>query len=157
MEKNLINELNQMKFLFGYKAGKVMSEQHKIEDQYEGVEMAEQDVAEPEIEIDVDPDTDRGTRTRPNPFDPSREFDPFPDLEPQGKKNRDIEMGEPGVAEPEIDIDIDTDRDTRTRPNPFDPSRDFDPFPDLEPQGKMEDEESRDLDTLVMKYLNSRN
>lgn len=32
MKKNLLNEINQIKFMFGYKAGKVLSEQEENDD-----------------------------------------------------------------------------------------------------------------------------
>lgn len=34
MNKIVLNEINQMKFLFGYKPGKVLSEQDSVENQY---------------------------------------------------------------------------------------------------------------------------
>lgn len=155
-----------MKYLFKYERGRVISEQ-------------------PEI---MEPDTDTKPRTRPgtpdtdpfpNPFDPdrSREFNPLPDLEPQGYEDDEIFMADPDVMEP----DTETETRPRTRPgkpdsdpfpNPFDPdrSREFNPLPDLEPQGKMDDvsepyiedvdtdyTESRSLEDLVAKYLRRRN
>ncbi len=91
MRREIKKELNEIKYLFGYQRGRVISEQ-------------------PEI---MEPDTDTETRPRtrpgkpdtdpfPNPFDPdrSREFNPLPDLEPQGKMDDE--------SEPFIE-DIDTD------------------------------------------------
>lgn len=90
MKKSLINEINDMKYLFGYKRGVVISEQ---------------DVAEPEVAPDTDIDVKPSRPTRPNPFNPDRakEFNPFPDLEPQGKM--DDEQNEPFVDDPEVDYD----------------------------------------------------
>jgi hypothetical protein len=166
MKKDIRKELNEIKYLFGYQRGRVISEQ-------------------PEI---MEPDIDTKPKTRPgkpdsdlfpNPFDPdrSREFNPLPDLEPQGYEEEDIFMSEPDVMEP----DTETETRPKTRPgkpdsdpfpNPFDPdrSREFNPLPDLEPQGKLDDEnepfiedvdtdysESRNLEDLVAKYLRRRN
>jgi len=94
MEKNLLNELNEMKFLFGYKRGKVISEQSMIdnydEEYFDDVLMSEPDVAEPETKPKTRPRPDKpDTDPFPNPFDPDRgkEFNPLPDAEPQGKLN----------------------------------------------------------------------
>jgi len=161
MKRQIINEINDIRYLFGYKRGVVVSEQ---------------DVAEPEVMPDVDIDTDTERITRPNPFNPDRakEFNPFPDLEPQGEEEDDIYMSDTEVLEPEVMPDIDIDRDTEriSRPNPFNPDRakEFNPFPDLEPQGKLDDDvnepfvddpdtdysESHSLEDLVAKYLNRR-
>jgi hypothetical protein len=161
MNKKMINEINDIKYLFGYKRGVVISEQ---------------DIAEPEVMPDTDIDIDRDIKTRPNPFNPdrAREFNPFPDLEPQGEEEDDIYMSDTEVLEPEIapDIDIDVAPSRPTRTNPFNPdrAREFNPFPDLEPQGSADDEvnepfiddpdtdysESHSLEDLVAKYLNRR-
>ena len=48
MEKNLKNELQEMKFLFGYKPGRVISEQHipMVEDEFDmDIDFADTDVA----------------------------------------------------------------------------------------------------------------
>ena len=110
MKKNLLNELSEMKYMFGYKRGVVISEQ---------------DVAEPEIDIDIDTTTKPDIDRRPNPFNPdrAREFNPFPDLEPQGEEDEEIYMSEPDVMEPEIDIDTTTRPDIDRRPNPFNPDK----------------------------------
>ena len=96
MKKDLKNELQEMKFLFGYKPGRVISEQDiplmeidlEMGDEYD-VDFADPDVApSPSREKEKErertaPDTD----PFPNPFDPgrSKEFNPLPDLQPQGK------------------------------------------------------------------------
>jgi hypothetical protein len=169
MKKNLINEINEMKRLFGHQRGVVISEQP--------------DVMEPDTETETRPKTRPGKPDSdpfPNPFDPerSKEFNPLPDLEPQGYEEEEIFMAEPDVMEP----DTETETRPRTRPgkpdsdpfpNPFDPdrSREFNPLPDLEPQGRLSDEEnepfiedpdtdyseSRSLEDLVAKYLKRRN
>jgi hypothetical protein len=95
MKKNVINEISQMKFLFGYKPGKVLSEQnvpmeqdYEMEDDisfYDDVMFAEPDVAEPEVmpDTDVDPDV------RPHrPRRPDRKDLPNYDPQPQGRRNR---------------------------------------------------------------------
>ncbi len=165
MKKNLINEINEMKRLFGHQRGVVISEQPEI--------------MEPDTETEKKRKGSPNTDPFPNPFDPdrSREFNPLPDLEPQGYEEEEFFMSEPDVMEP----DTETETRPRTRPgkpdsdpfpNPFDPdrSREFNPLPDLEPQGKLDDEnepfiedvdtdysESRNLEDLVAKYLRKRN
>jgi hypothetical protein len=161
MKKSLINEINDMKYLFGYKRGVVISEQ---------------DVAEPEVAPDTDIDVKPSRPTRPNPFNPDRakEFNPFPDLEPQGEEDDEFYMSDTEVLEPEVapDIEREVAPSRPTRPNPFNPDRakEFNPFPDLEPQGKMDDEqnepfvddpevdydENRSLEDLVAKYLGNK-
>ncbi len=66
MKKNLLNEINQMKFLFGYKPGRVLSEQEtpEMEEGFREIEFDEPEMAEGfdfdmdeniyEIEIDGD-------------------------------------------------------------------------------------------------------
>jgi hypothetical protein len=89
MKKDLRKELQEMKFLFGYKAGRVISEQNmpKMEEGLDDIMFAEPGVAEPEVKPDTDTDTEK-RRT----FDPSRrERDPGrlpyedPDTHPQGR------------------------------------------------------------------------
>jgi hypothetical protein len=170
MKKNLLNEINEMKRLFGHKRGVVISEQPEI--------------MEPDTDTETKPRTRPGkpdTDPFPNPFNPDRakEFNPLPDLEPQGEYDDvvDFDMNEPDVMEP----DTETETKPRTRPgrpdsdpfpNPFNPDRakEFNPLPDLEPQGRMGDDEnepfindvdtdyseSRSLEDLVAKYLNRR-
>lgn len=108
MKKTLINEIHEIKRLFKHQRGVVISEQPDV----------------------MEPDTETKPRTRP------------------GKPN------------------------TEPFPNPFDPdrSKEFNPLPDLEPQGEYEDEnepfiedvdtdysESRNLEDLVSKYLKRKN
>jgi hypothetical protein len=171
MKKNLLNEINEMKRLFGHKRGVVISEQPEV--------------MEPDTETETKPRTRPGkpdTDPFPNPFNPDRakEFNPLPDLEPQGKYDDvefDFDMNEPEIMEP----DTETETKPRTRPgrpdsdpfpNPFNPDRakEFNPLPDLEPQGRLGDDEnepfiddvdtdyseSRSLEDLVAKYLNRR-
>jgi len=105
MKKNLLNELDQMKFMFGYKPGKVLSEQNYINESdidfteldVDDILMAEPDVMEPDTETETRPKTRPGKPDRdpfPNPFDPdrSREFDPLPDAEPQGRRRESLRM-----------------------------------------------------------------
>ena len=126
MKKNLLNEINDMKRLFGYQRGRVISEQNIYETSEEDIMFADPDVAEPEVKPDTDTDTEK-RRT----FDPSRrERDPGrlpyedPDTHPQGmfddEFELDIDFAEPGVAEPEVKPDTDTDTEKRRT---FDPSR----------------------------------
>ena len=92
MKKNLINEINEMKRLFGHQRGVVISEQP--------------DVMEPDTETETRPRTRPGKPDSdpfPNPFDPdrSREFNPLPDLEPQGRLSD--EENEPFIEDPSTD------------------------------------------------------
>jgi hypothetical protein len=78
MKNNLKKEINEIKYLFDYQRGIIISEQKKEN-------FSEQDVFEPEVEPDVKPNV--------KPFDPDRERrerDPNklpytdPDTHPQG-------------------------------------------------------------------------
>lgn len=145
MKNDLRKELNEMKFLFGYKPGKVISEQHipEMDDELD-VMMAEPGVAEPEVKPDTDTDTEK-RRT----FDPSRrERDPNrlpyedPDTHPQGRFKRDIELDTP-----DFDYDLEIDDEPK-----------FGNFSDEENEPFIEDVDSdyenSDLADLVNKYLN---
>jgi hypothetical protein len=145
MKNDLRKELNEMKFLFGYKPGKVISEQHipEMDDELD-VMMAEPGVAEPEVKPDTDTDTEK-RRT----FDPSRrERDPNrlpyedPDTHPQGRFKRDIELDTPDF---EYELEIDDEPE-------------FGNFSDEENEPFIEDVDSdyenSDLADLVNKYLN---
>lgn len=141
MKKNLINEINQMKYMFGYKPGKVISEQNsftfenELEDidtiEVDDFEMSDPDVAEPETKPKTRPRTrpsEPDNDPFPNPFDPdrSRKFNPLPDAEPQGRgrnhddvfpglrKTRRSEVNEPYIEdadEVEYELHLDTDID----------------------------------------------
>ena len=116
--KNLKQELNEMKFLFGYKPGKVISEQNMSEMDDDDIVMAEPDVMEPEVK----PDTDRDVEERPSrpgrpDRDPSRLPYTDPDTHPQGEYEDEIEYelefdDEPifndEVSEPFVD-DVDSE------------------------------------------------
>lgn len=137
MKKDLKNELQEMKFLFGYKPGRVISEQDmskmeidsEMDDEYD-VDFAGPDVApapsrEKERERTA-PDTD----PFPNPFDPerSKEINPLPDLQPQGKDR---------FSDDDDDDDIN------------------EPFTDEVESDEIEsDDTSKSLEDLVSKYLN---
>jgi hypothetical protein len=103
--KNLRNELNEMKFLFGYKPGKVISEQNIPE--MDDVMFAEPDVMEPEVK----PDTDRGVEERPSrpgrpDRDPSRLPYTDPDTHPQGRRR-------PSMDNDEIEYELEIDDEPR--------------------------------------------
>jgi hypothetical protein len=136
MKKDLRKELNEMKFLFGYKPGKVISEQHMPDMDELDIMMDSPDVAEPEVKPDTD--TERETK---RPFDPSRrERDPNrlpyedPDTHPQGKYD-----------DMEYELEIDDEPE-------------FNNFSDHENEPFIEDVDSdyenSDLADLVNKYLN---
>lgn len=155
MKKDLKNELQEMKFLFGYKPGRVISEQDmskmeidsEMDDEYD-VDFAGPDVApapsrEKERERErTAPDTD----PFPNPFDPerSKEFNPLPDLQPQGKDRF---------------SDDDDDYKDRSMYSPYygDDNEDDinEPFTDEVESDEIEsDDTSKSLEDLVSKYLN---
>jgi hypothetical protein len=171
MKNNLSKELNEMKYLFGYERGRVISEQKTLIEDFMD---SEPDVAEPETKPKTrpgtKPDTDREERPftpgRPN-RDPSRLPYEDPDTHPQGFEDEEVEYelelsDEPDVAEPEVKPDIDRDRKRRDREErPFTPGRpnrdpDFIPYenPDTHPQGRGRG--SDDLESFVMKYLRNR-
>jgi hypothetical protein len=161
--KNLRNELNEMKFLFGYKPGKVISEQNIPE--MDDVMFAEPDVMEPEVK----PDTDRDVEERPSrpgrpDRDPSRLPYTDPDTHPQGRRrpsmdNDEIEYeleidDEPrGEVEYELEIDDEPRRPMRSMGRRSSMSDEVnEPFVD----GVDSEYENSDLADLVKKYLSKR-
>ena len=171
MDKKVKNELNEMKYLFSYQRGRVISEQKEIPMEED---MMDTDVAEPETKPKtrpgIKPDTDREER----PFTPGRpdrdpSYIPYedPDTHPQGFEDDEVEyelelFDGPDVAEPEVKPDIDRDRKRRDREDrPFSPGRpnrdpDFIPYenPETHPQGRRRG--SDELEDFVMKYLKNR-
>ena len=126
MKKNVLNEINQMKFLFGYKPGRVISEQELpemyedyIDDELEegpemeisdfdfGPETAEPAVA-PDVKPDVKPETERPRRTRPD-YDPVHIPNPNVDPHPQGRlrRMRSMDYDMPSSEEIEYELEID--------------------------------------------------
>jgi len=177
MRKNLLNEISEIKYLFGYERGRVISEQKSSMDDFMDVEP---DVAEPETKPKTRPGTKPDTDREERPFTPGRpDRDPRhipyedPDTHPQGFDDDDeieyeLELSdEPDVAEPETKPDIDRDRRRRDREErPFTPGRpDRDPRhipyedPDTHPQGRRRRGgrgQGDELEDFVMKYLKNR-
>jgi len=179
MKKNLLNELNQMKYLFGYQKGRVISEQDNIINE---VMFADPDVLEPEVK----PETDRDVEEKPyRPGRPDRDPNrlPYtdPDTHPQGEYDGDeieyeIEIDDfgPDVApaptrEKERTREREKEKETEKPYRPGRPDRDPSrlPYtdPDTHPQGRSKhyDSESEPfeggdsaLEDLVMKYLRNR-
>jgi hypothetical protein len=175
--KNLRNELNEMKFLFGYKPGKVISEQNIPE--MDDVMFAEPDVMEPEVK----PDTDRGVEERPSrpgrpDRDPSRLPYTDPDTHPQGRRrpsmdNDEIEYELEIDDEPrgEVEYELEIDDEPRGEVE-YDLEIDDEPRRPMRSMGRrssMSDEvnepfvddvdseyENSDLADLVKKYLSKR-
>ena len=92
MRKNLLNEISEIKYLFGYERGRVISEQKSSMDDFMDVEP---DVAEPETKPKTRPGTKPDTDREERPFTPGRpDRDPRhipyedPDTHPQGRRRR---------------------------------------------------------------------
>jgi hypothetical protein len=161
--KNLRNELNEMKFLFSYKPGKLLSEQNIPE--MDDVMFAEPDVMEPEVK----PDTDRGVEERPSrpgrpDRDPSRLPYTDPDTHPQGRRR-------PSMDNDEVEYELEIDDEPRGEVE-YELEIDDEPRKPMRSMGRrssMSDEvnepfvddvdseyENSDLADLVKKYLSKR-
>jgi hypothetical protein len=112
MKKNLKEELNEMKFLFGYKPGRVISEQDMPKDMAEDMDVMDDELdlmddevtfAEPEVAPAPTREREKTRETeKEKPFDPARrERDPSrlpytdPDTHPQGEGEHYDEESEP--------------------------------------------------------------
>jgi hypothetical protein len=107
MKKNVINEISQMKFLFGYKPGKVLSEQNvpmeedfsdmedvmvdDFEDIDLGPEVAPAPTREREKTREKEKETDKPYRPSRPDRDPGRLPYTDPDTHPQGSDEDEIE------------------------------------------------------------------
>ena len=126
--KKLKQELNEMKFLFGYRPGKVLSEQNIPTEEEFGMEEEygmDEDFSMSEMDEEYGMETDM--------YEMDDEF----------------EMADPDVMEPVVKPD--TDRDVEERPSrPGRPDRDPNrlPYtdPDTHPQGEHEDEIEYELE-----------
>ena len=125
MEKNLKNELQEMKFLFGYKPGRVISEQHIPMDEDNFEDVMDMDIDFGDTDVAPAPTRERErTKERETekekPYDPvRRERDPNslpytdPDTHPQGENEDEIEYelelgDEDDINEPFVD-DVDSE------------------------------------------------
>jgi len=110
MKNILKEELMQMKYLFSYDRGRVISEQEKpVDGFYDDIEVMEPEVMEPEVKPKTRPGKPQ-TEPDDNPFNPdrAREFDPFPDLEPQGEVETEYELAyDDGTPEQEYEVEYD--------------------------------------------------
>jgi hypothetical protein len=98
MEKKLIIEdIQRMKYMFGYKPGKVISEQETNE--FEDFEFGDTDVAEPEVKPDVDTPTKPDVHPQDDPLRPGRRTTPRP--APQASDEFEDEIND----EPEFDFE----------------------------------------------------
>lgn len=144
MNKNVLNEISQMKFLFGYKPGKVLSEQEiPVE---EDVMFADPDVMEPDVKPKTRPRPETpDTDPFPNPFDPDRakEFNPLPDAEPQGRRRTHLKdlSGLRHTSKSEVD-------------EPY--IEDVEPTYELHLDSPDFESKSVDLEDLVSKYLSKK-
>jgi hypothetical protein len=153
MEKNLKNELQEMKFLFGYKPGRVISEQHipMIEDEFDmDIDFADTDVA-PAPTREKERTKERETE-KEKPYDPSRrERDPNrlpytdPDTHPQGEVEYELELDSlPSFGDDdEVGYEMELDGDDEDVNEPF--------VDDVDSEY-----ENSDLADLVNKYLSNR-
>jgi hypothetical protein len=147
MKKNLLNELNQMKYLFGYQKGRVISEQDNIVDEddfEEDVMFADPDVMEPEVM----PDTDRDVEEKPYrpgrpDRDPSRLPYTDPDTHPQGEYEDDVDFG----------IELDDDGDDIGYEIEVD---DFDFGPEVAPAPTREKERTKEREKTEKPYNPNR-
>lgn len=110
MKKELLNELNQMKFLFGYKPGRVISEQEMPEAE---MEMSDVEFDFPEVapapEKEKERTREKETEERPKRRGlPSRNPDDLPNVDPhpQGRGDEEVEY-ELELDEPEMEFDMD--------------------------------------------------
>ena len=104
MEKKLIIEdIQRMKYMFGYKPGKVISEQETNE--FEDFEFGDTDVAEPEVKPDVDTPTKPDVHPQDDPLRPGRRTTPRP--APQASDEFEDEIND----EPEYELEFDEEED----------------------------------------------
>ena len=137
--KNLKQELNEMKFLFGYKPGKVLSEQNipteeefGMDEEYgmdEDFSMSEMDeeygmetdmyemddefeMADPDVmEPEVKPDTDRGVEERPSrPGRPDRDPSRLPYTDPDTHPQG---RRRPSMDNDEVEYELEIDDEPR--------------------------------------------
>ena len=118
MEKKVLNEISQMKFLFGYKPGRVISEQELPEVYEDMVEDAEMEMSDVEFDFpevapapDKEKTKEKETEERPKRRGlPSRNPDDLPNVDPhpQGRlrrmKSMDYDM--PSSEEIEYELEI---------------------------------------------------
>jgi hypothetical protein len=139
MKKNVLNEIDQMKYLFGYKPGKVISEQKSrpisemdYTEEYDELDEMEDVMDYTEEDIEMDPFEDNfepvmsfdGPDVAPAPTKP----DVMPDVTPEkpvtrpGRPNRDPAIlpdvdphpqGKRRRRMRDMDVDIDMDRPSR--------------------------------------------
>lgn len=141
MKKELLNELNQMKYLFGYLPGRVISEQTKPSGDTSSMsgssEMAEAEMEMSDVEFDFPevapaPDKEKTkekeTEERPKRRGlPSRNPDDLPNVDPhpQGRGDEEVEyeleLDEPemefGMDEPEMGVDMEVEDEPMMRRN----------------------------------------
>lgn len=149
MKKSVLNEINQMKYLFGYQKGRVISEQENLPEM-------DEDIMEPEVMSDME-----------NEFE-----DDLMDLETMSDMENEFEDLGPEVAPAparEKERTREREKETEKPYRPGRPNRDPGKLPytdpDTHPQGKEShyDSESEPfegadsaLENLVMKYLKNR-
>ena len=177
MKKDLRLELQEMKYLFGYKKGRVISEQTSLPEVDEDIMFADPDVMEPEVAPDTDIEEKPYRPGRPD-RDPSRLPYTDPDTHPQGEFDDEIEyeleiddFGPEVAPEPTREKERTREKEKETE-KPYSPGRpDRDPSrlpytdPDTHPQGRERHFDSESLpfeggdstlEDLVMKYLRNR-
>jgi len=144
MKKDLRKELQEMKFLFGYERGRVISEQKDFPKE-DDMMFSDIEFAEPDTETEVVPDTEREVKpSRPSrrerTFDPDR-FSPSerPEPHPQGRHKDEIEY----------ELELDDKHFDGDEEKTFDAEVD-------EPFVQDVDTDVDSIEALVKKYLNSK-
>jgi len=150
MKKSVLNEINQMKYLFGYQKGRVISEQ-------ENLPKMDEDIMEPKVMSDMETE-DEDLMDLETMSDMENEFEDF-DLGPE------VAPAPTREKERTREREKETEKPYRPgRPN-RDPGKLPYTDPDTHPQGKEShyDSESEPfegadsaLENLVMKYLKNR-
>jgi len=166
MKKSVLNEINQMKYLFGYQKGRVISEQ-------ENLPKMDEDIMEPEVMSDMETE-DEDLMDLETMSDMETEDEDLMDLETMSDMENefeDFDLGPEVAPAPTREKERTREREKETE-KPYRPGRpNRDPGklpytdPDTHPQGKEShyDSESEPfegtdsaLENLVMKYLKNR-
>lgn len=164
--KNLNRELQEIKFLFGYERGRVISEQANLPMDEKEMDMmfSDTEVMEPEIAPDIAPDiatpeVNPEETKRERTFNPSRLPHPYPDTHPQGRKKdkikNELELDYTHPQEVEYELELDDKHFGDGNEKMFtakmkDDEKGGDPFT------QDVDTDTDSLEAMVRKYLRSK-